>query len=72
MPCTDSVCNCELRLDSKHCLDKMSNSPGRISHSTAAWPPFGGTPIQPAISSWLMAANAGSVTGSLAALVAMG
>jgi hypothetical protein len=56
MPCSNEGRNCELPRETEQRGCKMSN--------TAAF--------QRAISSWLIAANAGSVTESLAALDAMG
>ena len=53
--------------------DKMSNGLADHRRPAKVWRPFAGSQaLQPAISSRLIAANAGSVIGSLAALEATG
>jgi hypothetical protein len=70
MPCPGDGCNCELPRDFKRCRRKMLNNRGG---PTAPQPRLERAPRSyPAITSRLMAANAGSVTGSFAALEATG
>jgi hypothetical protein len=88
MPCVGDRGKCELARDSKRCLHKMLNGGRRIAATAAPRIPVAAqsqpsrsrsrsrvrsiTIPQRVISIWLMAANAGRVTESFAALEAIG